>query len=99
MSVELEETIKTEIKEPSKYNVILLNDNYTPVDFVVNVLTTIFSKTHIEAQRITEAIHKDGRGVIGVFTFEIAKTKLGFLDQYSKQNNFPLKGIMEKTDD
>lgn len=98
-STELEENLDSELKRPSKYQVVLLNDNYTAVDFVIEVLRMIFNKSTEDAVRITEKIHNDGSGVVGIYSYEIAKTKLMLLDEASKKNNFPLKGVMEKIDD
>ena len=99
MSTQLEENVETQVKKPSEYKVILLNDNYTAVDFVEEVLQNIFDKTKAEAQVITQAIHHDGRGIAGIYSYEIAKTKLMILDRVSRQKNYPLKGKMEKMDD
>ena len=99
MSTEIEETTKVKNKRPSQYQVVLLNDNYTTVDFVVSTLISIFQKTSTEAQLIAETIHKEGKGIVGVFSYEIAKTKVMMLEEYSKNNNFPLKAIVEKTND
>lgn len=99
MSTELQENVETEVKKPSDYKVVLLNDNYTAVDFVVHVLEMVFNKSKTEAQKITEEIHHNGKGIAGIYSYEIAKTKLMILDKFAKENNYPLKGIMEKVDD
>ena len=97
--VELEEKTKTKIKRPSKYQIILLNDDYTSVEFVIQILMGIFSKTPIEAQEITQNIHEKGKGIVGIFSHEIAMTKLEMVAHDSRRHNYPLKGIMEKIDD
>ena len=99
MDIELEEKKKLEIKKPSKYQVILLNDDYTSVEFVVQILMGIFGKTPIDSQLIAQKIHEKGRGVVGIYSFEIARTKLAMVEIDSRNHNYPLKATMEKIDD
>lgn len=87
---------KIRTKTPSMYRVILMNDDYTPMDFVVHVLQKFFNKDLAEATRIMLEVHTQGSGVCGVYTFEIAETKVYQVNQYSRQNRHPLKCIMEK---
>ena len=87
---------KTVTRRPSMYKVILLNDDYTPMDFVVHVLTKFFRKSDIEASEIMLQVHNKGFGVAGVYTLEVAETKITHVNSYSQKSQFPLKCIMEK---
>ena len=87
---------KTRTKTPPLYQVILVNDDYTPMDFVIHVLQKFFSKDMAEATQIMLAIHQKGSGLCGVFTYEIAETKVAQVNQYSRQNRHPLKCVMEQ---
>lgn len=92
---------KTELKtgKPSRYNVFLLNDDYTTMDFVVNILNTIFGKNLTEATQIMLQVHKKGVGLAGVYPKEIAETKVETVHRMARDNEFPLKCIMEKKND
>ncbi len=92
----LEETAKPKVKPPSKYKVILNNDDYTPMDFVVEVLMKFFSMDSEKATQIMLAIHYEGKGICGIFSYEIAETKVALVNQYSKDNHHPLKCTMEQ---
>ena len=85
-----------ETKTPSFYRVLLLNDDFTPIDFVVHVLQKFFHKNLQEAQKITLDVHEKGSGVCGVYSFEIAETKVYLVNQYARQNRHPLKCTMER---
>jgi ATP-dependent Clp protease adaptor protein ClpS len=87
---------KPKIKEPPMYKVILLNDDFTPMDFVVHVITKFFAKAAEEANRIMMQVHTDGRGVCGTFSYEIAETKTYLVNDYARKNKHPLKCVMEK---
>jgi ATP-dependent Clp protease adaptor protein ClpS len=87
---------KVEVQEPSFYKVILLNDDFTPMDFVTHVLQKFFNKKPEEAQKIMLDVHKTGQGVAGVFSFEVAETKVFLTNNLAKQNKYPLKCTMEK---
>jgi len=93
-NLELEQT--TKIKYPTKYKVYLLNDDYTSMDFVVDILTTIFHKNYEEAEAIMLEVHKNEKGLCGVYTHEIAETKVVQVIKKAKDNGFPLKATMEK---
>ncbi|USN47617.1 MAG: ATP-dependent Clp protease adapter ClpS [Pseudobdellovibrionaceae bacterium] len=87
---------KTRSREPSLYKVVILNDDFTPMDFVVHVLEKFFRKTPPEATEIMLAVHNKGAGVAGVFSYELAETKVYQVNDYSRRNQHPLKCIMEK---
>jgi ATP-dependent Clp protease adaptor protein ClpS len=96
LSEDLEEKVRQETKEPSLYRVILLNDNYTTMDFVIRVLETVFTKPPAEAIQIMLSVHKKGSGLCGVYTREIAEMKVITVHDLASQSGFPLKCIMEK---
>ena len=85
------------VKKPPLYQVILLNDDYTPMEFVVEVLQMIFGMDRPKATRIMLEVHTKGKGVCGVYTFEIAETKVAQVNGYSKQHQHPLLCAMEET--
>jgi ATP-dependent Clp protease adaptor protein ClpS len=87
---------RQETKEPSLYKVIILNDDYTTMEFVIYVLETVFHKSPPEATRIMLSVHKQGAGICGVFTREIAETKIVTVHEMAAENKFPLKCTMEK---
>ena len=87
---------KIETKEPALYKVLLHNDDYTTMEFVVSILEHIFSKTKQEATRIMLNVHNDGVGVAGVYTREICETKIAIVHELAKKNEFPLRCSMEK---
>lgn len=82
-------------KLPKKYKVLLLNDDYTPMDFVVHVLQRFFQKSADQAQEIMLEVHHKGAGLAGVFTLEIAEMKSMQTNQYARLNQHPLKSIVE----
>lgn len=83
-------------KKPSLYKVLLLNDDYTPMEFVVYVLERFFNKPPSEATRIMLHVHQKGVGVCGVFTFEVAETKVTQVMNFAQQHDHPLQCTMEK---
>lgn len=83
-------------KKPSLYKVLLLNDDYTPMEFVVQVLKRYFGKSQEEATRIMLHVHHKGVGICGVFTYEIAETKVTQVMDFSRQHDHPLQCTMEK---
>ena len=87
---------KPELKEPSLYKVVLLNDDFTPMDFVVHVLQKFFNKNTEEANTIMLQVHHQGSGVAGIFSHEIAETKVYIVNDYARKNKHPLKCVMEK---
>jgi ATP-dependent Clp protease adaptor protein ClpS len=92
--LELYDEIK--IKYPKKYKVFLLNDDYTSMDFVVDILMRIFHKDYAQAEKIMLDIHKKERGLCGVYTHEIAETKVMQVHKEATENGFPLKAIIEE---
>ena len=86
---------KPKTRKPSMYKVIMLNDDYTPMEFVVMVLEKIFNKSHEEAVKIMLHVHQKGVGVCGVYTKDIAETKVAQVNDYSRQNEPPLLCTME----
>ena len=85
------------VKPPDMYKVILLNDHYTPMDFVVGILRTVFHKNAIEATKIMLEVHKKGKGLAGVYIHDIAATKVQQVDQLARYEEYPLKCTMERT--
>lgn len=93
---EIEVNEDLEVEEPKKYKVFLLNDNYSTMDFVIDILVKIFKKTVDEATVIMLNIHNNGKDVCGVYTYEIAATKVVQVKNLAREKGFPLKAIMEE---
>ncbi len=87
---------RTQTRRPGMYRVLLLNDDYTPMEFVVAVLRKYFSKNAEEATRIMLHVHQHGVGECGVFTYEVAETKVTQVMDYARKHQHPLQCIMEK---
>jgi ATP-dependent Clp protease adaptor protein ClpS len=87
---------RQEVKSPPHYRVFLINDDYTTMDFVIHILENVFHKSALEATQIMLHVHKNGKGLAGVYTREIAETKIAATHQLSRQKGFPLKCTMEK---
>jgi len=94
--IEEELELALELEEPKMFKVLLHNDDYTSMVFVVEVLTSIFHKNSAEAEKIMLHIHETGKAVCGVYTFEIAQTKAQQVKQRAKQNEFPLLATIEQ---
>ncbi len=88
--------LNEELKEPDMYRVLLHNDHYTTMEFVVDVLREVFHKKAIEATKIMMDVHQKGKGIVGVFSFDIARTKIFQVRQMAEIKEFPLKCTMEK---
>ena len=84
------------IQKPRKFKVILLNDNYTTMDFVIEVIMDVFGKSFEEASKIMIEVHKKGRGIVGTYTYDIATTKVRDVENLARKNNFPLKAVIEE---
>jgi ATP-dependent Clp protease adaptor protein ClpS len=87
---------KTQTRRPNLYRVLLLNDDYTPMEFVVTVLRKYFNKGPEEATRIMLHVHQHGVGECGIFTYEVAETKVTQVMDYARKHQHPLQCIMEK---
>jgi len=87
---------KPKLKRPPLYKVVLNNDDYTPMDFVVHIIEIFFSMDRENATRIMLEVHTSGRGICGTFTHEIAETKVSQINCYSRENQHPLLCTMEK---
>ena len=87
---------KVKLRKPNLYKVILLNDDYTPMEYVVALLKSVFKKTQNQAVNIMLTVHKKGSGVCGVYTLEIAETKLKNVMDMAKSDQHPLQCILEK---
>jgi len=87
---------RTKIKKPSLYRVILLNDDFTPMEFVVHILERFFSKNPEQATQIMLHIHNSGIGECGIFTYEIAETKVTQVMDFAQKHQHPLQCVMEK---
>ena len=93
---EFELDLALELEEPQMFRVLLHNDDYTSMDFVVEVLVGIFHKTHAQAEQIMLQIHEKDKAICGVYSFEIAQTKAEQVKQRAKQNEFPLLATIEE---
>lgn len=87
---------KPKLKKPSMYKVLLLNDDYTPMDFVILILKRFFRKSEEDAAKIMLQVHHQGAGIAGVYTHEIAETKVYTVNEFSKANKYPLKCVMDE---
>ena len=90
---------KQKLQRPKLYKVLLHNDNYTTRDFVVAVLREVFHKSETDAVQIMLHVHYNGMGVAGVYTFEVAETKIRLVEKLARENDFPLRLSMEPEDD
>jgi ATP-dependent Clp protease adaptor protein ClpS len=88
--------LRAKTQRPSLYKVLLLNDDYTPMEFVIHVLERFFAKSREDATRIMLHVHHNGVGICGVFTFEVAETKVAQVVEFARQNQHPLQCTMEK---
>ncbi len=89
------ETVKSKVEPPKRYQVVLLNDDYTPMDFVVEVLQRFFGLNEEKAAAIMLAVHHDGKGICGVFSREIAEMKVQQVNEFARINNHPLMCQLE----
>jgi ATP-dependent Clp protease adaptor protein ClpS len=90
------EDSRPEVKEPKRYSVILCNDDFTPMEFVVEVLMVFFSLDHESATRVMLNVHQKGKGVCGIFTREIAETKVVMVNEHARESQHPLLCTMEE---
>ncbi|MEC6997728.1 MAG: ATP-dependent Clp protease adapter ClpS [Pseudomonadota bacterium] len=87
---------KTRLKKPDMYAVIMLNDDYTPMEFVIYVLQSVFKKNYEDAKRIMLLIHNEGKGICGVFPLDIAETKANQVVEFARINQHPLECKVQK---
>lgn len=87
---------RPKVQQPSMYQVLLLNDDFTPMDFVIHILKKFFLKTDTEATQIMLSVHHRGSGLAGTYSKEVAETKVYQVNEYSRSQKHPLKCIMEK---
>ncbi len=92
------EADKPKLKRPPLYRVVLLNDDYTPMEFVVEILQIFFGMDRHKATQIMLHVHTKGKGVCGVYTHEVAETKVSQVNDYSREHQHPLMCTMEETD-
>lgn len=95
-NTELELLNEISLKYPKKYKVFILNDDYTSMDFVIDILMTVFHKSYEESEAIMLEVHKKERGLCGVYTHEIAETKVMQVHKKARDSGFPLKSTMEE---
>ena len=88
--IDKKETVVRKFKEPKKYKVVVLNDNYTPMEFVIAMFMSIFRKDQIDALNLTMRIHNEGRAIAGIFPHEIAEQKVSDATQMARANGHPL---------
>ncbi len=87
---------KDEVREPSMFRVLLHNDDYTTMEFVIEILIIVFNKSPEEAVEIMLNVHRKGIGICGVYTYEVSETKVNIVHVLARENGFPLKCTMEK---
>lgn len=92
----VKERAKTQRVEPTQFRVVLLNDDYTTMEFVMRVLESVFQKSPAEAYRIMMHVHVNGRGVAGVYPWEVAETKVETVTMMARQAQFPLRAAIEE---
>jgi ATP-dependent Clp protease adaptor protein ClpS len=92
----VKERVKVQKKEPTLYKVVLLNDDYTTMEFVVEVLMSVFQKTASEAYQIMMHVHVNGRGIAGVYPWEVAETKAETVISLARESGFPLQAVTEE---
>ena len=94
--IQIDEVVKKKAEEPLRYKVVLLNDDQTPVEWVIKVLVDIFKHTNETAEKITLTIHNEGSGVAGIYTYEIAEQKVIEATTESRNHGFPLQIKLEE---
>ena len=96
ISPDIKDKTVDEVKNPSMYKVFLLNDDYTTMEFVVEILVSVFNKSVEAATHIMLNVHRQGIGLCGVYIFEVAETKVNIVHRLAAENSFPLKCVIEK---
>ena len=92
----VKERVKVEKQDPSLYRVVLLNDDYTTMEFVVRILESVFHKSPAEAHRIMMQVHTQGHGICGAYPYEVAETKVAQVHDEARSNGFPLRASLEQ---
>jgi len=92
----VKERAEQRTEEPTRFRVVLLNDNYTTMDFVIHVLESVFQKSPAEAYRIMMHVHVQGRGIAGVYPWELAETKVETVTSMARRAEFPLRATIEE---
>ncbi len=92
----VQERVELRNQEPKLFNVILLNDDYTTMEFVIQILETLFQKSPAEAFRIMMHVHRNGRGLAGVYTWEVAETKVEQVAKLARDAGYPLRATIEE---
>jgi ATP-dependent Clp protease adaptor protein ClpS len=93
---EVRERVKPKKKEPTLYKVVLLNDDYTTMEFVIQVLEGVFGQSPAEAYRVMMNVHVNGRGIAGVYPWEVAETKVETVTSLAREAGFPLRATLEE---
>ena len=96
MAIQTQFDTDLELMHPKEYNVFLMNDDYSSMDFVIDTLISLFHKNYQEAEAIMLAVHEKGKGLCGVYSFEIAETKVMQVSQRARDKGFPLRATMEE---
>jgi ATP-dependent Clp protease adaptor protein ClpS len=92
----VKERVQPKKEDPTLYKVVLLNDDYTTMEFVVHVLESVFQKSPAEAYRVMMAVHVNGKGIAGVYPWEVAETKVDVVISMARDAGFPLKAVTEE---
>ena len=92
----VKERVEPKKQEPTLYKVVLLNDDYTTMEFVVQVLESVFQKSPAEAYRVMMAVHLGGKGVAGIYPWEVAETKVELVTSLAREAGFPLRAVTEE---
>jgi ATP-dependent Clp protease adaptor protein ClpS len=95
-NTQLADKSKEKLKEPEQFRVVLLNDHYTTMEFVVDILIGIFHKNEEDANRIMMDVHRRGRGIVGMYPFDIAQSKVNQVHAAAREREFPLRCIVEQ---
>ena len=98
MSTRTEEEVEQLLATPKEYKVLLLNDDYSTMDFVIDVLMTIFHKTYKQSEDIMLEVHKKGKGLCGVYSYEVAETKITQVHKKARDRGYPLKAVIEESE-
>jgi len=98
VSTRTEEEVEQLLATPKEYKVLLLNDDYSTMDFVVDILMTIFHKTYKQSEDIMLEVHKKGKGLCGIYSYEIAETKVAQVHKKARDQGYPLKAVIEESE-